>query len=549
MKKITAILLVVALATVAIAGSTLAYFQDEASAVNVATVGNVKIEQLEYMRAEGTAYNAGEAGKGNGVKEGALVPYVQGRPLFPAVPKNNAATDYTAEATDLFWWGDYVWSGTAGNGLWNDNKLANVHDKMVFVENTGKSDLYFRTIIAFECPEGMEYSQGADKEFMMNINGGSTYAWEEVGYTTIDGVRFLLMSATYLNPLKPGNTSHPSLLQVVMTHNATNEDAAKLGDTYEILVYSQAVQTAGFADAKTALNAAFGEITDKAHPWSKTVILENIDGADFLDAIANDNDIILNTDIVEVNTNAFDGQGATVTLAGIGNNGGDTCYGYLTFLPESGNSATIENLTVTGSGFLELGDYNTQGGNYIGKNLVITDLQATYAVTNGGKEIAAAFSQYGTATLTNCVMTGTTASDFAEGYAVYDAAFVNGTKTFIEGGEYGRVYMANQAAITISDAKIDLIEGNPQGIVSRKTGAKLEIQAGSEVGKIDVAAYSNTYTLNDSIIIRAGAQVDTLVLNMRSCTKKTILNIEDGATVNHLIINGVEVDYNTWING
>ena len=41
MKKITAILLVVALATVAIAGSTLAYFQDEASAVNVATVGNV----------------------------------------------------------------------------------------------------------------------------------------------------------------------------------------------------------------------------------------------------------------------------------------------------------------------------------------------------------------------------------------------------------------------------------------------------------------------------------------------------------------------------
>lgn len=258
-------------AALAITG-TIAYLTSEDSNVNVMTTGNVSIAQHEYQRAEGVAYNAGESGQGNGVKEGDLVPFEQNRALFPAVPKNNAATDYSAEATDLFFWGDYVYSGTAGNGLWNDGKLSNVMDKMVFVENTGKSDAYFRTLIAFECPEGMEYSEGSDKEFMMNINGSSVYEWEEIGYIIVDGVRYLVMEATYQNALKPGNQAHPSLLQVVMTHNATNEDMELLGDTYEILVKSQAVQTEGFADAKTALDTAFGATAEKAAEWFDGVI-------------------------------------------------------------------------------------------------------------------------------------------------------------------------------------------------------------------------------------------------------------------------------------
>ena len=84
------------------------------------------------------------------------------------------------------------------------------------------------------------------------------------------------MVATYQNALKPGNQSHPSLLQVVMTHNATNEDMELLGDTYEILVVSQAVQTEGFANAETALDTAFGEITTTNHPWTNGVDLPTI---------------------------------------------------------------------------------------------------------------------------------------------------------------------------------------------------------------------------------------------------------------------------------
>ncbi len=290
----TANLLVAALAI----GGTLAYLQNTDSDVNVMTLGNVAIEQIELQRAEDVAHNAGESGKGNGVINGALVPFVQNQKIFPAVPKNNAATDYTAEATDLFYWGDYVYSGTAGNGLWNDNKLANVMDKMIFVKNTGKSDAYVRTLIAFECPEGMEFSQGPDKEFMMNINGSKTlYAWEEIGYITVDGVRYLVMEATYLNALNPGNTAHPSLLQVVMTHNATNEDMELLGDTYEILAVSQAVQAAGFADAKTALDTAFGKTADKATEWFGGKVIYASDLDDIKKAFAEGGTVILTDDI------------------------------------------------------------------------------------------------------------------------------------------------------------------------------------------------------------------------------------------------------------
>ena len=276
LKKILLMALSLVLVAALSIGGTVAYLQDEKSDVNVMTLGNVKIEQHEYQRAEGVAYNAGEAGAGNGVKKGALVPFEQKQALYPSVPKNNAATDYSAEQTDLFYWGDYVYSGTAGNGLWNDNNLSNVMDKMVFVENTGKSDCYYRTVIAFECPEGMEYSEGSDKEFMMNVNGSTLYKWDKVGYTTIDGVRYLLEVATYQNALEPGDTAHPSLLQVVMTHNATNEDMELLGDTYEILVLSQAVQTEGFDDAATALDTAFGDVNETtAAEWFGDVIAEH----------------------------------------------------------------------------------------------------------------------------------------------------------------------------------------------------------------------------------------------------------------------------------
>lgn len=271
------LLLVIALVTaltLATAG-TLAYLTDTDEAVNVMTLGNVQIEQVELQRAEGVAYDAGEPGAGNGVEEGELVPFQQGKKLYPAYAADSTA--YTAEMdTDkLFYWGDYTYTGTAGNGLWNDEKLIGAMDKMVFVKNTGKSDCYFRTWIAYECPEGMEYSEGSDKEFMNNVN--LTYEWaKEDMYATIDGTRYMVQCATYWQALPAGAQSHPSLLQVVMTHNATNEDMELLGDTYEILAFTQAVQTINMPeDPAEALNAAFGPVTLDNLPWEEGDVEKN----------------------------------------------------------------------------------------------------------------------------------------------------------------------------------------------------------------------------------------------------------------------------------
>lgn len=268
MKKFLVLLLVLVIGMTAGIGGTVAYLIDTEEAVNVMTVGNVKIEQLEYQRAEGVDHTGT-------LTEGGLVPFVQGQKLYPAYPKNGLATDYTAEPTDLLSWGPYVTAEGAGNGLWNEEKLVGAMDKFVFVKNTGTSDAYYRTIIAFECPEDMEYSEGPDKEFMMNTNLNDRFDWEEAGYITVYNTRYLVMVATYNEKLAPKEISRPSLLQVVMTHNATNEDMELIGDSYEILVLSQAVQVENFETAKVALDTAFGKATkENATSWFSAILQE-----------------------------------------------------------------------------------------------------------------------------------------------------------------------------------------------------------------------------------------------------------------------------------
>lgn len=370
-------------------GGTVAYLTDTDSTVNVMTVGNVKIEQQEWQRAEGVSHiNAG-------AKKGDLVPFVQGQSILPAVPQNNAATDYSAEQTDLFMWGDYA---NGGNGLWNDDKLSNVIDKIVMVKNTGKSDAYYRTIIAIESPEGItigEPTQGA--EIMINVNGNSRFDWEDAGYITVNNVRYELLVAQYNEILEPNEVSRPSLLQVVLTHNATNEDMELLGNTLDILVLSQAVQSAGFDDAKTALDTAFGKVSDKAAEWfggMKAPAL--VSTADELkDALEAGGEVVLTDDVTVTSTlNVAAGKDVTINL-----NGNNLSYA----VSNTGASAIISNkgnLEITGSGTLSfvaenpdmqaIPSYATNtitntgtGTLIIGKGVVVTngsDGGASYAV-------------------------------------------------------------------------------------------------------------------------------------------------------------------------
>ena len=262
MKKIillaTAILLTVLIAV----GGTIAYFQDEDSDVNVITMGNVYIKQIEQER------NA----------NGELVDFTQAKPAYPVV-------------------GQIAWDNNGLNINGTEYKvfssdLKNVIDKIVTVKNTGKGDAYVRTVIAIEAPEG-------DPNDLIHVNvnsdGLTKTPWAPA---TIDGVDYVISTFTYNEALKPGKTTPPSLLQVFLDSKATNEDCEPYGDTWEILVVSQAVQTEGFDDPMTALNTAFGEITATDNPWTadpaagKLVTVSNSDEAKEAIAKANDNDVI-----------------------------------------------------------------------------------------------------------------------------------------------------------------------------------------------------------------------------------------------------------------
>ena len=188
---------------------TMAYLADTDSDVNVMTLGNVYIEQHENQLGD------------DGVT---IEPFEQNKPFYPG--------------TEL--------------------------SKIVTVENTGKSEAYFRTLIAFEDID----SDTFEIDFPISEQG-YVWSWGAPEATiVVDGTTFVVYEALYTQPLTPGETSPVSLSKVVMSAAATNEDMEKLGGTYEILVLSQAVQTEGFADARTALDTAFGDVTDEtAAEW------------------------------------------------------------------------------------------------------------------------------------------------------------------------------------------------------------------------------------------------------------------------------------------
>lgn len=264
MKRTLVTVAALVLSLALIVTGTIAYLTDTDSDVNVMTLGNVAIQQLEKERADGVEHNA-EA------TDGSLKSYEQEKPLFPAYPAGGDSSYDVAD--EPFVWGEYVTAEGAENPLWDDAALVGVLDKMVFVENTGDSDCYYRTWLAFECPEGMTVG-AEDADILYNANSNITLT--SVGYDSIsvDGkdVRFAIYCAEYADindgVLKPDEISLPSLLQVAMSHECGNEKVALLGDTYEVLALSQACQTTNMPDYETALNASFGEVKLENQPWA-----------------------------------------------------------------------------------------------------------------------------------------------------------------------------------------------------------------------------------------------------------------------------------------
>ena len=148
----------------------------------------------------------------------------------------------------------------------------NPQDKFVTVENTGKSDAYVRTIIAYELGSVDNFNDVIMTSCFMTAQ--DVWKVTDIGAVEIDGNKYFVSEYIYNGAkalggvhengvLPAGDTTYPSLAQVYMKATATNEDCEAIdgnkNGTYDILVLSQAIQTEGFDNAKTALDTGFGE--------------------------------------------------------------------------------------------------------------------------------------------------------------------------------------------------------------------------------------------------------------------------------------------------
>lgn len=332
-------------------GGTVAYLQDDDSDVNVMTLGNVKIEQHEYERATNAdgSYKTDTIGNQTSY---VLKDFTQGKPLLPIVgdPSTGAAG-----------WDDTVVRMTQVDSYGSMQVFAgkNAQDKFVTVENTGKTDAYIRTIVAIEIGStdgsliGTSYHSNWSKNAVgkVEIDENTYYVYEYIYKGASDGSRHVG------GVLPAGETSYPNLSQVYLKSVATNEDMAAIdgngNGTLDILVVSQAVQTAGFADAKTALDTAFGKATvANVQEWfgDEKIPVVVSDAAELNAVIAAGGSAVLSEDVkMEAATTAPYGNKYGVALNGgvLDGNGNELeieCYGDDYGIMTTGG--TVKNLTI-----------------------------------------------------------------------------------------------------------------------------------------------------------------------------------------------------------
>ncbi len=419
----------VAVAALAI-GGTLAYLTDTEGDKNTMTMGKVDIEQLEYERVvddNGNWVSTGEADKYGYIPD-QLQEFTQDKPLYPAVYDNDENTMIWDDRDDMGnngapyqqSWGQV---GASGSLQLFDDSVKNVIDKMVFVKNTGKSDAYVRTVFAFEagCLEAADLD---DVIIHTNADGNHWDLWgkfaDKAIPVTIDGVEYYMVSATYVGPsngtgvLEAGKVSYPSLAQVYLDPAATNEICESFGETYDILVVSQAVQTEGFDNADDALNAAFGELSDTNNPWTSTTEVASNDA--LAEAIAAGGNINVASDITNAPTTATEAGNAITTDTTIDMDGNEYTYdlsnvegtldgvGLSAFSTVDGATLTLTDANIVSDGYgvyAKGGEIVINGGSYVADTTAVQANGGTVIIEGGYFESTS--EMYGATYLLNLI--------------------------------------------------------------------------------------------------------------------------------------------------
>ena len=265
-KKLLVLSLCVALAAIAIAGASLAYFTDTKSATNTFTVGNVKIDLIESKFHREGNDNSGDTSipdpthkvtKDDGMK------YVTtGHTMFTDEEIKEDAAKYS----------DYI--GEKGSNMVPGRNFA----KCPYVVNTGANDAYVR--IRVMIPHDGDVDNGgiinamfcstatSSGEFQQGANGENWPVVEMNGYTDGKGLQYDVYTFTRTEPLKAGAMTEWNVWNFVgIGKNVTSADIEKaIGNgvitkadngalTLNVLVQADAIQAEGFANAAAAWTA------------------------------------------------------------------------------------------------------------------------------------------------------------------------------------------------------------------------------------------------------------------------------------------------------
>ena len=384
MKKFKkALLSILSLALVAVLsiGGTLAYLTSEDSDVNVMTMGNVKIAQHEYERVQNNdgSYKTDTIDNQTSY---VLQDFTQDKPLYPIVGNPNDGYDATEVRLSQL--------GHNSRGGMSILKPENVQDKFVVVENTGRSDAYVRTIVAFEAGS-LTYS-----EFDAIIEYSYHFTWtrdEQPELIEIDGQKYFVVEFVYngyqdiQHPngvLAPGDYTYNNLAQVYMKSEATNEDVEAIDGNgngkYDILVLSQAVQTKGFANAKTALDSAFGKTVEKAAEWFEAMPKGfKVENQNELAAAVAAGETVINLSKGNYSLTSINFSNKTVELIGVGEK---TVVDFSSTGGANGANVTLSNMTINGKLNATGGWYTTQmnhANSLTVKNATVNGFITTYA--------------------------------------------------------------------------------------------------------------------------------------------------------------------------
>ncbi|MBQ6803584.1 MAG: hypothetical protein IJP04_02905, partial [Clostridia bacterium] len=266
MKRTALIAVVMVLALSMAISGTIAYLTDTDSDVNVMTLGNVKIDQVEYQRVvdeDGKWVSTGEADK-YGFTPEKVEEFTNHQPLYPAYfADGKIMWDDRATADGKDHYQSWAQVGAPGASKLFDDSVKGVLDKFVFVKNEGSSDAFVRTWFAFE--QGDLSDERFDEIIGINYNG-THWKWnlDVASQVELDGSKYFIMNAVYVGSTDAGSTgilanntvSYPSLLQVYMAPEATNDDVKAIdgngNGVYEVLVFTQAMQTKNFENVAPA---------------------------------------------------------------------------------------------------------------------------------------------------------------------------------------------------------------------------------------------------------------------------------------------------------